>query len=1355
MRYWPTLLLLPALAFASAPDLREADLHKAYGVTERWDNVEQAPTWVAGVKPQKPLGAKRHTIHLMPGQWVEVQLSANSRLRVHPVDSDTDQSPPPLQFETSPGSGLYLQQQPINLPDGDLLLDAQSARPWLARVSLDANADRNVKFSLYSSRLIKLPAIEPYRYRQDIDRRDEHVRYAGDPGAQLFSQLAGGEIIELSIDGPVRYRLQQRLLLADEDRGPRNYQLRYQLDDGAMQVVDASVSAARRRQVLLNGEPVSASNLRNDYIDIPGGQHQLRLQFSESVLLRILKSVPDDYLLADLNAPAHHYQAPATVDAWSLTPQQLNTALQPGSPLQTVQQSIMRIIVDNRRRGGGLVGPMTLREIARSQPDIPVLLTEAQVLLDRHSYYDDLLPSSAPGETRQSRFSVRHLREPQDNTDHYLLTAAERGQLADNLETAWFTTLTKGDEVSFNLPERPADSLLRIVMLDHKPATGLQLFMDNRPPLQLKLDNRPVSDLTRYQLDATGALAVQAVHASRDSAWQLPVQQTRPASVLELHLPRGVKIIRVQRSSNDQQPLSLAMQYRTARPYRLSDTSYMQLLDVLRKESALQPLWQACLTNIDTALNPDTQIPDQLLAGQPLSENARSAARAVVNQWVPLLRWLRARQESFRAGIDTGGQPAQRIIPTRELNNILAAAKRAERADHWLPALEYWRRLSDSKQVQHRQAALSGMVRALLKLGEYTLAERLLRGSYLNDAPTVLQEQRFDQARTLYRQLNNSVALEGLLATALSRSPEPELLSELVVQLVDAGRLQDALTAGMLLPVESRPGHKLLAIALKQQEWNTFEQLLNDVDDDTERSLWLGYRAWALDDPDTAHRHWSTAGSVGAALLQKSREGQQILAALLHGDTPQHTLATQRLAYWLTQLPGPAIWQPATTLVRGHTGMAWLYSPGLDLGFNAMRARPGQPSQLRIAGPVRLRFDIQPLHDSDQDLPLDGWLRIQSDEQAWISPFTGNRASTTLSWPGSDQRPGRIERRELQLPAGVHQLEISGIDRELLVRLYVQAPLLDLGLSQPATMQLPAPGWRQLAQGITCARTDNNRSVDCQTGKTSTPVADTLNQHSPDIEKTTIELSDVDTGQWRRAQPAPLKALSPIPQEKRKPSDTLTPYQNMVSLLWQLEKSGADANTTIAQMEAQANSVQEQPQASFIRPLLKRATRGADWQAIEYVPESAGVRYVERPANAPESPALRTRATLLGNECRGSRLLSGHDELVYTLYNLKPATLRLELIPCNLPFGIPAPIQVQVTNKGKPETTLSLSRETGARSMKIHTGRGEQTIRLRMLEPVTSTSSWACASMIRQHPNRITLNTSITWQPVTNHCVLI
>jgi len=582
---------------------------------------------------------------------------------------------------------------------------------------------------------------------------------------------------------------------------------------------------------------------------------------------------------------------------------------------------------------------MTLMAIARSQPDTPALLREAQVLLNRHSYYDDLLPVATQRESRQSRFAAPQLRETQAGADRYMMHTTERDGLAARADVAWFTALEGGDKISFELPERPADSLLRIVITGHQSPAGLQLFMDKRPPLQLRLDRKTLTDPARYALNAAGALAAQATNADSDTAWQLSVQQTRPAAVLELSLPRTVKNIRIRRSDNGPQPLSLALQYRVARPWRLSDASYLQLLDVLRAESALQPLLHACLVDIDTALDQDARIPEQLLSGQSLSEHARSAARAVVNHWTPLLRRLRARQQSYRAGIDNNWQPAQHALTSNAVNDILAGAKRAERAGHWLPALEYWRHLLESKQSRHRQAALSGMLRALLELGEYLLAEHLLRGSYLNDTPADLQAQRYTQTRALYRQQNNRIAQEGLLATALSRSPDPERLSELATQLVDAGRLQDALTIGVLLPAGHRPHDRLLAVAIHQQAWPAFEHLLSDVSDAQERAVWLGYRDWALNDTERAYRHWENAGSTGHTLIEKSREGQQILAALLHGNATRARRATTGRLAAATARPPALATDDRTGAGQGRDGLAVHRRPRSRFQHLACQAR--------------------------------------------------------------------------------------------------------------------------------------------------------------------------------------------------------------------------------------------------------------------------------------------------------------------------------------------------------------------------------------------------------------------------------
>ncbi|HHO68172.1 MAG TPA: hypothetical protein ENK12_03980 [Gammaproteobacteria bacterium] len=332
---------------------------------------------------------------------------------------------------------------------------------------------------------------------------------------------------------------------------------------------------------------------------------------------------------------------------------------------------------------------------------------------------------------------------------------------------------------------------------------------------------------------------------------------------------------------------------------------------------------------------------------------------------------------------------------------------------------------------------------------------------------------------------------------------------------------------------------------------------------------------------------------------------------------------------------------------------------------------------------------------------MNGWLRVDDGGRRWLAPINANRPSTTLQWPGSPARPGRLERRELRLGAGLHELSIAGVDHDLLVRLYVEAPLLDLGLSRAAARP-PAPDWRRPAQGVACSgdafiRCDRRTpprqpapgsAIDDRWLATPLPAARPGTAERPPAE---APLVSADAG----AAPAP--------------------YDELARVLWRLERQGADADRSLARAEALAAEARQGAHAALVRPLLLRLGRGAEWRPVDYVAESAGIRYLERPAGEPESPALRTRAALFGGDCRGRRLLGGQDELVYALFNLRPATVQLDLVPCAPAWERPLPLQADVVLNGRRAASPLL--ENGGRRLALRTGRGEQLIRLRLKNP--------------------------------------
>ncbi|HHJ13556.1 MAG TPA: hypothetical protein ENJ79_04155 [Gammaproteobacteria bacterium] len=1270
------LLGLSLTGLAGAPDLRQLERVRAHGVALRWDNIEADSRRVAGQQPAKNLRSGLHEVELAPGKWIETWLDAGSLLRIRPLPLGHSREDAPtavvqgLRFETATAAGLYLQRQPEPGPDGDFLLRAPAPGPWLARIHLSGLARHARRLILFRSRTVALPEDEAWARREDRFHEAEpapgseplpeqggrgsivHLREDEGPGQLRFMRVAAGRIQEIHVTGPLRYRLEQRMPFERPQTGPSNYLFYHQLDDGPIQLRHATVSPVRRRMLYLDGKPVLVSSLRTDYIEVPPGPHRLRFGFSETLLLRVLAAPADDLLLPELNIDTSRWQASSAANAreGEFRPPQVDM------PVATLLNTVERMVTDNRYHGGGLAGPMALLDIARARPELPALYDEALELLHRHSYYDNLVPLEAPHGVFRARVRIRQLERPGPgrHLTRFVFRDGEQNMLAAGLAAPWFTQLESGESVQFALPDRPSDSFLRILLPVSSAGASLELSMDNEPPLRLRLRPAPAWPTRLGPAQALAGLDTGTALSGTGQAamhWQQAVAETRTVTVLELRLPRHVQRVRIRQTTDQAPAVPVALQYRAARPYRLSETSYRQLLDWIGREDLLQALWRACLHQTETALDPQARLPDALLPGRHLTAFQRAVARELIHQWIPLLRWLEARRLAFRAGLaPPAGDKAGReytSIPTRRLNEILRAARHAERAGHWQAAVEYWGQLLRATPVQQRQAALSGTVRALTALGEDGLAGQLLRGAYVRDTPPAFEALRYRTLYRFYRSRGAGNRLDGLVAIGLQRAPVAQLaerMSALHERLLANGRRQDA---------------RLLA-----------ELLVRD--------------------------------GLTASPRRQARQ-------------PGRETKTRENASWH--------WRPASGLLRGGAGMAWLYAPALDLGFDTLRATPGRPVRLSIEGPVRLRLDVLPLHPADSgDAPLDAWLQIRSATRAWISPISGNRPSNSLSWPGRGKRPGRIERRELNLPAGHHQLEIRSLEHEVLLRLFLEdagrgngGPYLrDVEPVADGTVDWPS------SPGTSHCRKHPGALFECELSvPDATPVRE-VRRTSGATSRLTRSASATAQGLKIPASPLPWP-LMPLVEVGR---DTVrSAYAELVMLAWQQEKAGADRQAVTAQAHALVAGIQEPLPRTWARPLLSRISRGARWQAVEYVEQSGGLRFVERPAHVPESPSLRVRAALLDERCRDARLLTGHDELVYTQYRLRPAHLTVELLNCAPPHAAPAGLDIQLRlqpdpGDGNGVQTIHLDGATTQRNLPLRVGRGEQQLRLKLAQPV-------------------------------------
>ncbi len=1310
----PLLLLLP-LWVAGQGDPRELDLQADYPPTLRWDNVEDDWPWLDGVAPGYRRTPGWHVFHLQAGQQTHLQLPARAWLRLLSPGGE-DASITALEVMVANGSGLYVRQVLQRHAPGDWLLAPGRDEVLDVLLRNPAGASRPTDLVLFVSRWVRPPLLAPYRHPLRFEAPALRLRLRGQLATETVWSLRRGQALDTEVTGPARYRIETRLDYRQAGVAPlQDYRLKLRLDARPLRTLALDSAPEVRHVVLLDGQPLPAGQLQQDFIDIPAGRHHLSLSSSAPLLLRLLRSAQPDYLLPDLNQPRglRAWRPRPAVAGWELKRDELEHLLVAGDGIEAIEAAARGVAGDNRHGDGGLLAAMALGALARAHPEHPVLAALARKTLLRNTYYQDLMPDRAV-EGMPLEFFSRRLREPRDQRDHYIADPRQLVARRGGHQQGYFVTLKSAGDLKYALPPRHTPSLLRIAVAGATAeAQGLSLILDDGTPHRLSL-RLPEQDRRRLRLDAAQAWA--GLH---------PGARAVEAGVWEFPLPSTVRRIRIQRTATQGPPLRLALQYRRARPWRMADADYLQ---AMHGPSAGR-LFQDALLGIDDLLDSGGEVLSRLAAASGVE---RQQAWALLNHWTPLLRWLRRQRDQYAASIGAGDfQAPARPLPEADQRRLRDRARADVAAGQWLSALETWRLLVNSADRKRAREARLGMAVALLHQGEPGLAERLLRSSFLHASDETLREAAQARLRAFYTEQGDAAGLAGLTITALLRGPNPRDLARLPRILRDNGLLDMALDMALLspgqtperrrggAPARSQDDELKLELALAGRRWVVFEACLRHLPA-ARAELWRGYRAQAEGELEVARGHWDRAGAAGRALIGVLEQGRRIAAA---GPFPPRSPWLTAWARWLQALPGSHVWRRAPEMVRGHAGLARIHSPSLDLQMNLYRVDAQQPLRLHVNGPVRLRFDIRPVHDAAEaeGVPLQGWVRLRDAEEEWVAPISNNLPNPDLQWPaGAGLRAGRRVQAEVRLGPGPHDLRMDGGGMGLLVQVYAEQPLLPLAvLPEGLPRRPPALVAAGVTAAVGCLPVAGTRLRECRyaAGGDGSAAA------APRVQDRDAATEPPSTAAAARpaSRPAPLPPLVRLGTREGGASSRedrgWRTYRRMVVLLWDLERRDADTEAYMDRLLALSG---QGPLRVLEQRLLARALRYSGWSLIAYVPESAGVRYVRRPAR-PASPSLRARLALMGGSCAGDRLLSGDDELVYAMFNTRPVTLRLQLRRCEPAYVRPGDLRVELDDgSGAAPRSLYLKGARDRLTQELRVPAGNRRIRLRLVDPVVN-----------------------------------
>ena len=1156
------------------------------------------------------------------------------------VADDTTGAPP--SFFISDGNGAAAPLTPLlSVDGGGWLLKSPLAHAALIHVR-GATAARRLGFFL--GRFEPPPQALLYRQALSLPGEKVPVRQVDEAVARAHTRMRAGQEVNVTVTGPARLALDYEL-----DAGPDAVGTRIAID------VSLKLGTSATAQQLTGPESVAPRTVdgvwhpgvRSEHlaITIPAGTHVLRLKSSHSILSRATVLEAREFLLPALN----------------LTPTWQDLA--PADALAQREQQSIAAAAGNAWRDGGLLAAQSLDRVARAHPIVPALRQTADELERQFGAYRDLPPFSIPEEAAAGThaYFFRTAQLPSEPPRHDIQHAET---LSSPLPTAEFYSIGR-TPIRYSFAALAHPRRLRLLVSYPAGLPGkVELRYDNGAVAMIDIG---ATALDEARLRPVGASVVAALDATAALPSPLPVMQV---ATVEWQVPAGARSVSMRLAGLPGQGQSsaaivlLALQELRSANYVLDDRFMAQL-----------------------AAGVDIASPGALLLQDALKPFQRRLAQA------------RQQFVANVAPIDTQSAPAsaaQPLLTGKVSQQIEAEAVTTATADP-VRAFESWRRLANAADPEIRVRALRGQALALLASGERYAAERLLRGHWIG-ADTRLAQTAAEELHALYKREADLPMLTQLAAARAAT--DSSAFADLAQAFVAEGEDQLALQAGLLAVPRDLP--LLLQSALRSRQWITFDTLSGQLGKPQERAFWRMQRALAAGRPDVARTLASAADSP--EWIQALEQAAHIVPRLAADANPQERpAAVNDWLNWQQRHPGPRAFLHEPGIVRQHGGGAVLRNVGLDLTSTWWRAVEDRPLRVRLVGPARVRVEARPLHADSAGL-ASGWLRMRAPGQHWLQPFRQNQVAPGLLLDGEGLFPGTTVKRDVLVPAGIHDIEIDAGIVPIIARVMVERPALAAaGLPAPT-----APYFEHRQRLLASLESDPHCGGvhGCQI--TIDASADRL--HARRVRIDGVPWPGLPAPSRAENKAAARLAVGDILGAFESSED---PGEKMGLLSWLAETRPAERATALAYGAALAA---RHPTADLIA-LWQHMEAQSAWNPLPIVDRSAGLRAIEVAPGTPEAPAGRIRAAMLEPLRAGEILLGADSRATLWLNRTAAATLAVELRAENLP-GMPfLAFSAVVERNGRVVQRLQFDGAAGMRTVRVPLPAGEQQIAVRLEAP--------------------------------------
>ena len=1298
-----------------------------------WDRVEGSPYWISGPVPAYDRETHTSWITLGPGSNVLLRLPAFSALRIlFPLDHPNSHM---VETSCSNGSGAFIHF-PLNPCEDSrsLILEPDSSETLLIRVGRPSHLNGAVRFALFVSKREPLPKIVSSVDSPERTENSVLVYRADDSEGTAYSRVGSSHPLLLSVEGPVRIAIESRLSYRDDDSAVhQDYALFSQLDSDPPFYAPYRTSTENRDLFTLDERAVVIGQSQWAYVAVPWGRHELRVQSTADVYLRLQEHRRDSFLLPRINWPFAFESAARSFLGttsprspwWEVSPMPGGRQIPPATERLSISQheiGIDRLMHDNTYRDGGSTGLALSRSLSRAFPKFPRLRYSFEKLKARHSFYRNLLPRGKKLDSLQvAYFTPRRLRDDSGPEQRTVLPMQHCEDWIDKLPSAWFVPLPNVADsfLEYPVPPHSAPTTARISItrpgVSEEPET-LLVQLDEKPPLRIDLRER---DCAPGEETAARFPEVALWISSRSdfpqgfptlsgsfSRQRIP-GLLRSVRTAEFDLPQDVKEIRISRVSSCGGGVSVALQYRVSRSYRLGVSAYLHHLDVIGAKKAREIL----LTSAEVE---STGV-------------ERAACEELKNHWIPLLQSLNREKGEFEKSIQLPSYESSqsvKVYSNDEARRLMETSFQLRERAEYIKALETYSLLLHSVPTAFREKALQGRIDCLVALGEDYLAALHLRNYFIFSPAEASRSWARQRLEDLYERIEDDNGTRRLASTAILHGPTEENLAALATVFAAAGDYEDALTVGLLARETESVHTALLTAALRLRCWQVFEKTLADVGDPETSWLWRGRRALAFGVTDKAVAAFLQAGEKGIEManhISRERSARMALASV------EATERLEGVAAWEAceaDPPGPSVWQDANHRITACAGASLLCSEELNQYSSGFVATSEIPVEACFAGPCQVRVELRPLHSVESVQTLNDWTVMEVGGRRRQIPIINNETSSGLSLiTDKTVIPGHKVHVQQSLDVGIQRIRVYGGTNRVLVRFHVLQPVFRSGILPPLTPDTLAAalaGRYARDEGYFgrsgCTQTVDMLERDGRLARGLFPVRvvpapepNTLLRNlingtdDPVVFQRLLLRSNAVESTTRYAETRTAEIGNSLPVSEHRAlierfhcSNT---EQTLMSedILSRTCVARGDAMLTMEELVwiAETNPplrfraqilaekiMHDYPTIPGLRRLYYRIIDRIAWSPVTNIDRSAGIRDVRASRRQPRSIGMRVRRCLMPPIYDYEEILQGGNRLALALFNLSPTRIQLDFalrIPDCVP-GVPLRIAYELSS---------------------------------------------------------------------------